>query len=78
MGGAVGGPRMGATEWGLLGALALLWGGSFVFAEVALRDLPPLTVVLGRVGLAALVLHAVVLAGGRRLPPLGAAWGRSS
>ncbi|MDP9365667.1 MAG: DMT family transporter, partial [Chloroflexota bacterium] len=66
---------MGAAEWAMLGLLALLWGGSFVFAEVALRDLPPLSVVLGRVGLAALVLHAVVLASGARMPPLGAAWG---
>lgn len=68
-----GGPRIGSAEWGRLGALALLWGGSFVFAEVALRDLPPLTVVLGRVGLAALVLHAVVLVRRLRMPRPGAA-----
>ena len=36
--------------------LSLLWGGSFFFVEVALQGLPPLSVVWGRVALAALLL----------------------
>ena len=32
---------MTAAEWGLLVALSILWGGSFFFASVALRELPP-------------------------------------
>lgn len=54
--------RMGAREWFLLICLSVLWGGSFLFAEIALVELPPLTIVLGRVGLAALALLTVVAA----------------
>ncbi|MCX7353391.1 MAG: DMT family transporter [Alphaproteobacteria bacterium] len=52
---------MGAAEWALLAALALLWSGSFFFAKIALAELPPITLVLARVGLAAAVL--LVIAG---------------
>ncbi len=45
--------RMSTTEWGLLALLSLLWGGSFFFSKVAVAALPPLTVVLVRVALAA-------------------------
>lgn len=55
-------------EWGLLIALSLLWGGSFFFTAVAVHALPPLTVVLLRVGIAAVVLTGVVYALGYRLP----------
>lgn len=68
-------PRpMGAVAWLLLLTLSLLWGGSFFFGKVALADLPPLTLVLGRVGLAALALHLVVWASGHRLPRSPATW----
>lgn len=40
----------------MLLALSVLWGGSFVFVGIAVRDLPPLTIVVLRVGLAAIVL----------------------
>ena len=66
---------MGATEWALLIVLSVLWGGSFFFAEVALVELRPFTVVLCRVGFAALVLVAVVYATGQRLPRRGDLWG---
>ena len=69
-------PAMGPREWLLLIVLSVLWGGSFFFAEVALAELPPFTVVLGRVGLAALALNLMVLASGRRLPRCAAAVGR--
>jgi drug/metabolite transporter (DMT)-like permease len=49
---------MTAREWGLLALLSLLWGGSFFFVGVAVRELPPLTLVTLRVGLAAAVLWA--------------------
>ena len=70
--------HLGAHEtrtWILLLALAALWGGSFFCNELALDGLPPLTVVLGRVGLAALVLMAVVHLGGDRLPRDPGTWG---
>lgn len=46
--------RIDARDWRLLGVLSVLWGGSFFFNGVA--ELPPLTVVLLRVALAALML----------------------
>ena len=60
--------QMGPLEWGLLVALSIVWGGSFFFAKVALGEVPPLTIVLVRVGLAAAVLVALVYASGRRMP----------
>ena len=62
------GGSMSAREWLLLIALSGLWGGSFFFAKIAVADLPPLTLVLTRVGLAALALHAVMALSGRRWP----------
>lgn len=54
-------PRMGATEWVLLLTLSVLWGGSFFFYKILVAELPPLTIVLGRVGIAALALNAYLL-----------------
>jgi drug/metabolite transporter (DMT)-like permease len=48
--------RVDARDWLLLGLLSVLWGGSFFFNGVALRELPPLTLVFLRVALAALML----------------------
>ena len=62
------GLTMTGRSWALLVLLSLLWGGSFFFVELALRDLPPLTVVFGRVALAALTLHLYVLLTGKRMP----------
>jgi drug/metabolite transporter (DMT)-like permease len=59
---------MGPVEWALLLLLALLWGGSFFFSKIAVGELPPLTVVLCRVALAALALNVVVVLSGRRMP----------
>jgi drug/metabolite transporter (DMT)-like permease len=50
---------MTPLEWTLLLTLSLLWGGSFFFVGVAVKELPPLTIVVLRVGLAALALQAV-------------------
>ncbi len=62
-------PGMGPREWALLIALSVVWGGSFFLVEVALADIPPLTLVLGRVGLAALCLWLFLALSGR-LPRL--------
>lgn len=59
---------MGPTEWLLLGLLSMIWGGSFIFIEVAMRDVTPFTPVFGRVGLAAVILPGVCVLTGRRLP----------
>jgi drug/metabolite transporter (DMT)-like permease len=44
----------------MLIALALIWGSSFMFIKVAVRELDPATLILGRLGLAALALACVV------------------
>jgi drug/metabolite transporter (DMT)-like permease len=66
---------MGLFEWLLLIALAAIWGGSFFFGKVAVAKLPPFTIVLGRVGIAALVLNVIVAATGRRMPGSLKTWG---
>lgn len=59
---------MTRTDWTLLVTLSILWGGSFLFVEVALQGLPALTIVLGRVGIAALILGVVMAVRGLSLP----------
>lgn len=59
---------MNKAEWAMLMVLSGLWGGSFFFIGVAVRDLPPLTIVVLRVGLAALILNAALPLIGERLP----------
>jgi len=51
---------MGRSQWLMLVTLAALWGGSFFFVEIAVRELPPLTIVWLRVGLAACVLWCLL------------------
>jgi drug/metabolite transporter (DMT)-like permease len=43
-------------DWLLLILLSVLWGGAFFFTGVAVKELPPLTIVLARVALASLLL----------------------
>jgi len=59
---------MNARNWGLLLLLALLWGSSFFFYKVLVAVLPPVTVVLGRVGIAAIAMNIWLLAQGQRMP----------
>ena len=61
-------------EWGLLLALSLLWGGSFFFIGIAVKELPPMTIVALRVSLAALALLVIVRIAGLRMPRDARAW----
>src|SRR3954447_21557766 len=45
----------------LLTVLALIWGASFMLIKIADRELTPATLILGRVGTAALLLAAIAL-----------------
>jgi drug/metabolite transporter (DMT)-like permease len=57
-------PVMNLQDWGLLVFLSILWGGSFMFIGIAVKELPPLVVVLVRVWMAAsalLALHLTLL-----------------
>lgn len=65
---------MGASEWGQLLILSLIWGGSFFLIAIALTGLPVLTIVTARVGIAAAVLWLIVALTGRRPPRDPAVW----
>lgn len=52
----------------MLVALSVLWGGSFFFVGVAVTELPTLTIVTLRVGLAAVTLWVIALVMGLRPP----------
>ena len=52
----------------MLGILAAVWGGSFFFAEIALREVPPMTIVLHRVFWALPVLALIVIIKGYTIP----------
>ena len=67
-------PHRTLTDWALLLALVAMWGSSFMFNKQGLASVGPLTLVAARVGIAAVVLIAVVYARGMRLPPLGPVW----
>ena len=49
----------------MLLALSSIWGASFLFIKVGVRELEPATLILVRVGLGALTLVPVAVAGGR-------------
>ena len=59
---------MTAFEWALLILLSILWGGSFFFVGVAVKELPAFTIVVCRVALAALCLHVYMRIMGVRFP----------
>ena len=55
--------------------LAAVWGGSFFFGEVALREVPPLTLTLHRVIWAVPILVLIVLFKGVSVPRSPRIWG---
>jgi drug/metabolite transporter (DMT)-like permease len=61
-------------EYALLGLLAGLWGSSYLFAKVALAEIPPLTLAAYRVTIAALILFCVLKARKQELPREGVTW----
>ena len=65
---------MNGGEWAMLLTLAVVWGGSFFFNDIALRELPVLTVVWCRVTIAAIILLVVLRASGGRLPRSRSLW----
>ena len=62
------GKTMTPLEWGMLLLLSLFWGGSFFFVGVAVKELPPLTIVALRVSLAAAILWLCAPALGLVMP----------
>ena len=58
--------KMTASDWLILFILSVLWGGAFIFAGIALRELPPFTIVALRVSIAAVILNLIIFLSGRR------------
>jgi len=54
--------------------LAMLWGPSFFFIKVAVAEIPPITLVFGRIALAAALLYLLLRLQKRHLPPPGRIW----
>jgi drug/metabolite transporter (DMT)-like permease len=65
---------MSTRDWLSLAVLSLLWGGSFLFVELAVAEIAPFALVLMRVSIAALALWVYVLATGGRVPRGGRLW----
>lgn len=55
-------------DYGLLLALGVVWGSSFLLIKLAVETIPPITVATARVGIGAAVLVVMVAARGRAWP----------
>ncbi len=51
---------MSSRQWLWICLLSCLWGSAFIFMEVALPTFSPLLIVMGRMGVAAVVLNGVL------------------
>lgn len=65
---------MTSLEWVMLLGLSVVWGGSFFFNGIAVRELPVFTVVVSRVVLAAIILLLFLRLRGERMPRDGRVW----
>jgi drug/metabolite transporter (DMT)-like permease len=68
-------PSMNLKSTIMLLLLAAVWGGSFFFAEIALREVPPLTITLHRVIWAVPILALIVRLKGIAVPRSLRVWG---
>jgi len=59
---------MTASDWAALAVLSVVWGGSFLFIGVVVKELPPLTIVALRVAMAAAALQIALRIMGVPLP----------
>jgi drug/metabolite transporter (DMT)-like permease len=66
--------QMRPREWAMLITLSLVWAGSFFFNGVAVRELPVMSIVIGRVGIASLMLVPWLIWRGTGLPRSAAIW----
>lgn len=65
---------MTPLEWIMLLTLSLVWGGSYFFVALAVTALPPLTIVMCRVGIASLALWAFMRFTRQIMPRDGRVW----
>ncbi len=59
---------MGIKEWVLILILSIIWGGSFFFIGVTVREMTPLTIVMFRVTIASIILLIIVHFKKERMP----------
>lgn len=55
----------GAAEYALLLAVSLTWGSSYMFTKIAVSEIPPITLIALRAGIAAVVMSAILALSGR-------------
>lgn len=67
-------PGLSAHAWGLIFCLSIIWGSSFLFARIAVLEIPPLSLVFARVALAAFVLNLFLTLGQNRIAPKRNMW----
>lgn len=67
-------PSMNKQTMAMLLILAAIWGGSFFFAEIALREIPPLTITFHRVFWALPILALMVRLKGIAIPRSPKIW----
>jgi drug/metabolite transporter (DMT)-like permease len=67
--------RPGLGAYVLLVALALVWGGSFLFIKIGVATIPPITLTVLRMMVAAAVLIIAAFMAGQSLPRGRAMWG---
>ena len=66
--------NMTSVEWALIVFLSILWGSSFFFTGVAVKELPPFTIVFSRVALAACLLFVLMRLKKLRFPSSPKIW----
>jgi drug/metabolite transporter (DMT)-like permease len=67
--------QMNRGDWLILGVLALIWGGAFLFIGIAVKHVPPLTYVWLRLTIAAAAMWAYLAFKGEKLGLPASAWG---
>lgn len=65
---------MSLRDWAIIISLGAIWGCSFLFNAVLLREMGPLWVSAGRVGIAAVASWVFLAAIGRQVPRFGRLW----
>lgn len=65
---------MTPAQWTELLLLSFLWGGTYLYTAIALRELEPFTIALCRVGFAVVFLYGVVAVMRLAMPVTLAAW----
>lgn len=67
-------PAPGFLAWSLLILLGVIWGSSFMLTNIAVKELPPMTLAGLRLALAALLIAVAARIAGARLPRNGRLW----